>query len=64
MSFQREYAERYGWMKQQFIDRAFTHLNSFFYYEQYDELNLDTRQLMQQNMTAFGDIAPTYGRKG
>lgn len=25
----------------------------FFYYEQYDELNMETRQLMQQSMTAF-----------
>jgi hypothetical protein len=29
MSFQREYAERYDWMKQQFIDWAFTYINSF-----------------------------------
>ena len=29
MSFQREYAERYDWMKQQFIDWSFAYLNSF-----------------------------------
>ena len=60
MSFQREYSERYDWMKQQFIDWAFTHFNSFFYYEQYDELNMDTRRLMQESMAAFGGNAPTY----
>ena len=60
MSFQREYAERYEWMKQQFIDWAFTYINSFLYYEDYDTLNDETRQMMQQSMAAFGGIAPTY----
>lgn len=46
MSFQREYAERYDWMKQQFIDWAFTYINSFLYYEDYDTLNEETRQMM------------------
>lgn len=36
MSFQREYAEQYDWMKQQFIDWAFTYVNSFLYYEDAD----------------------------
>ena len=60
MSFQREYAERYDWMKQQFIDWAFTYVNSMLYYEDYDTLNEDTRRLMQQSMAAFGGNAPTY----
>ena len=60
MSFQREYAERYEWMKQQFIDWSFTYINSFLYYEDYDTLNDETRQMMQQSMAAFGGIAPTY----
>ena len=60
MSFQREYAERYEWIKQQFIDWAFTYINSFLYYEDYDTLNDETRQMMQQSMAAFGGIAPTY----
>ena len=60
MSFQREYAERYEWMKQQFNDWAFTYINSFLYYEDYDTLNDETRQMMQQSMAAFGGIAPTY----
>ena len=60
MSFQREYAERYDWMKQQFIDWAFTYVNSFLYYEDYDKLNEDTRQIMQESMAAFGGIAPNY----
>ena len=60
MSFQREYAERYDWMKQQFIAWAFTYVNSMLYYEDYDTLNVDTRRLMQQSMAAFGGNAPTY----
>ena len=60
MSFQREYAERYDWMKQQFIDWAFTYVNSMLYYEDYDTLNEDTRRLTQQSMAAFGGNAPTY----
>ena len=60
MSFQREYAERYDWMKQQFIDWSFTHLSSFLYYEDYDTMNHETRQFMQQSMAAFGGNAPTY----
>ena len=60
MSFQREYAERYDWMKQQFIDWAFTYVNSMLYYEDYDTLNEDTRRLMHQSMAAFGGNAPTY----
>ena len=60
MSFQREYAESYDWMKQQFIDWAFTYVNSFLYYEDYDMLNDDARRIMQESMAAFGGNAPTY----
>ena len=60
MSFQREYAEPYEWMKQQFIDLAFTFLTSVIFYEDYDDMTPDQRLLMQEGMTAFGGIAPTY----
>lgn len=60
MSFQREYAERYDWMKQQFIDWAFTYVTSMLYYEDFDTMNQDTKQFMQQSMAAFGGNAPTY----
>ena len=33
MSFQREYAERYEWIKQQFEDIAFSYLTSVIFYE-------------------------------
>ena len=60
MSFQREYAERYEWIKQQFTDLSFTYLTSVLYYEDYDKMPPEQRQLMQQGMQAFGGIAPTY----
>ena len=60
MGFQREYAERYEWIRQQFVDLAFTHLTSLLYYADYDTLLPEQRQLMQQGMQAFGGIAPTY----
>lgn len=60
MSFQREYAERYEWLKQQFTDWAFNYATSMLYYEDYDTLNQETRLMMQQSIAAFGGIAPTY----
>ena len=60
MSFQREYAERYEWIKQQFIDIAFIYLTSVLFYEDYDTMTPEQRLLMQQGMEAFGGIAPTY----
>lgn len=61
MGFQREYAERYEWIKQQFIDLSFTYLTSMLYYEDYDKMSLEQRQLMQQGMQAFGGIARPIG---
>ena len=36
MSFQREYAEAYDWVAQQFKDWAFTLTTSILYYNDYD----------------------------
>ena len=60
MSFQREYAERYDWLAQQFKDLAFSFYSSFLYYNDYDDLDEMTRDLYRQGMAAFGGIAPTY----
>ena len=60
MSFQREYSERYDWLKEQFVDIAFTFLTSVLYYADYNMLPPDQRQLLQQGMEAFVGIAPTY----
>jgi len=60
MSFQREYAERYEWIKRQLQDITFTYLTSVVFYEDYDMLSPEQRLLMQQGMEAFGGNAPTY----
>ena len=60
MSFQREYAERYEWIRQQFTDLAFTYYTAMLYYEDYDKTPPEERLLLQQGMEAFGGIAPTY----
>ena len=40
MSFQRQYAESYEWMKQVFTDWAFNSTTVFLYYNDYDRLEL------------------------
>jgi hypothetical protein len=60
MSFQREYAERYEWMQQQFEDISFTYLTAMIYYEDNNTLTAEQKMLMQQGMEAFGGNAPTY----
>ena len=40
MSFQREYAEPYDWVAQQFKDWAFTLTTSILYYNDYDSICL------------------------
>lgn len=60
MCFQKEYAERYGWLKQQFTDWVFTFSTSILYYEDYDSTDEDTRNLYRQSMSAFDGNAPSY----
>ena len=60
MSFQREYSERYEWIRRQFTDLAFTYFTAMLYYEDYDKTSPEERLLLQQGMEAFGGIAPTY----
>ena len=60
MSFQREYAEQYEWIRQQFSDLAFTYYTAMLYYEDYEKTPPEERLLLQQGMEAFGGIAPTY----
>lgn len=60
MCFQREYAERYDWLKQQFTDWIFIFSTCMLYYEDYDINDEDTRNLFRQSMAAFDGNAPTY----
>ncbi|MBQ3285567.1 MAG: hypothetical protein IJH40_08000 [Ruminococcus sp.] len=60
MSFQRQYAESYEWMKQVFTDWAFNVTTVFLYYNDYDKLDEDYKQLMRQSIRAFDGNAPSY----
>ena len=60
MSFQREYAEPYDWVAQQFKDWAFTLSTSILYYNDNDSIDEDARELYRKAMAAFGGIAPSY----
>lgn len=60
MCCQRQYAERFDWLVQEFKDWAFTFVSSFFYYKDYDSLDELSKTMYQSGMAAFGGIAPTY----
>lgn len=60
MSFQRQYAERYDWLAQEFCDWIFAFMTCFLYYKDKDTLNDETKKVMHLGMRAFGAIAPTY----
>lgn len=60
MEFQKEYAERYDWITTIFSDWAFTFVTSFLYYQDFDVLDEDSKNLYRKGMECFGGIAPTY----
>ena len=60
MSFQRQYAESYEWMKQVFTDWAFNTTTVFLYYNDDDRLDDDYKQLMRQSIRAFDGNAPSH----
>lgn len=60
MEFQREYAERYDWLKEQFMDWIFIFSTCHFYYEDHDLLSKKARSFYQESLAAFDGIAPTY----
>ena len=59
ISFQREYAEPYEWVAQQFKDWAFTLTTAILYYNDSDSIDEDARGLYRKAMAAFGGIAPS-----
>ena len=60
MTFQREYAERLDWMKEQFIDWAFTLMTLFFFYEEDGGMTEMQKEFHRQSMAAFDGLTPTY----
>jgi hypothetical protein len=60
MSLQRNYAERFDWLVDQFIDLAFSIVGCRLYYKDYDSIDERVRDIYSRGMSAFGAIAPTY----
>ena len=60
MCFLRDYAEKYDWLVQVFQDWSFTFLSSFLFYEDYDEMEEETRAIYRGGMAAFEGITPEY----
>ena len=60
MQFQRQYAEPYEWIVQQFKDWTFTLVGGFLFYHDYDSLDEKAKNAYRLGMAAFGGIAPTY----
>lgn len=60
MSFQRQYAERYDWLKAQFRDWAFKAITCAFYYDKDEPLTEQNRIFMRQSIAVTPGNAPTY----
>ena len=60
MSFQREYAEPYDWLAEQFRDWAFTFIASDFYYRDKETIPEENLVGYKLGVAAFGGVAPTY----
>lgn len=58
--FQREYAERYDWLENEFKHLGFILVNSFFYYLDYDLLSPEIRETYKLAMRAYDAVMPTY----
>jgi len=60
MTLQRDYAERVDWIAIQLRDLAFSLVSSTLYYEDYDRVDENTRDIYRQGVMAFGNLVPTY----
>ena len=60
MSFQRDYGERFDWLKTQFSDLAFMFATSNLYYEDFEYLSPDEKELYRQSMITCDLLTPTY----
>ena len=60
MTLQRDYAERVDWIALQLRDLTFSLVSSTLYYEDYDRVDENTREIYRRGVMAFGNLAPTY----
>ncbi len=60
ISFMRSYGEPYEWLKEVFLDWAFTFMSSFLYYHDRDILDENALNLYRKGLACFEGNAPTY----
>lgn len=60
MSFMRSYGEPYEWMKEVFLDLAFTFLSVHMYYNERDFLDENAQNLYRKGLACFEGNTPTY----
>ena len=60
MSFMRNYGEPYEWLKEAFLDWAFTFISTYLYYEDRDIADEHTLNLYRKGLACFEGNAPTY----
>ena len=60
MSFMRNYGEPYEWLKEAFLDWAFTFMSTYLYYEDRNTADENTLNLYRKSLACFEGNAPTY----
>ena len=60
LSFMRSYGEPYEWLKEVFLDWAFTFMSCFMYYRHQDVLDEHSRDMYRRGLACFEGNAPTY----
>ena len=60
MSFMRNYGEPYEWLKEAFLDWAFTFVSTYLYYEDRDVADEHTLNLYRKGLACFEGNAPIY----
>ncbi|MBQ8622554.1 MAG: hypothetical protein IJ422_09635 [Oscillospiraceae bacterium] len=60
LSFMRSYGEPYEWLKEMFLDWAFTFMASFLYYRDRDILDENALDMYRRGLACFEGNAPTY----
>lgn len=60
MSFMRSYGEPYEWLKEVFLDLAFTFLSAYMYYSERNLLDENALNLYRKGLACFEGNSPTY----
>ena len=60
ISYLRSYGEPYEWLKEVFLDWAFTFMSAFLYYRDWAKLDENTLNLYRRGLSCFEGNAPTY----